>query len=95
LFTPHVAWVDEVLIAIGVGWRMFTVFDTEHPFASVTDSVYEPEHKPVGFGTVMNPGVHIKLYGPVPPVVDALADPLHELPQVTLVVVMAVESWAG
>jgi hypothetical protein len=57
------------------------------PLASVTVTVYVPGHNPVAVAALPPEGAHEYVYGPVPPVTVALADPVHCPLQDTLVCV--------
>jgi hypothetical protein len=59
---------------------------TEHPFASVTVTVYVPAGRPVVVTPVPPEGAQVYVYAPVPPPGVTVAEPLFPPKQETLVV---------
>ena len=77
---------DEVAVTvIAGGCVMETVAVAEHPFTSVTVTVYGPAVSGVPVVPVPPEGAHAYEYGPVPPVASTVAEPLLPPKQDTLV----------
>ena len=71
------------------------MFETIHPFESVTVNVYVPACKPVAVDPLPPDGDQLYVYGAVPPVTVAFAVPLFPLKQLTFVYVAVTANVEG